>query len=144
MLNVNVALFAKTVVQQRRFKALLLGLIGLSLLLGLAVVPIEGRQSGSLITTWFDGIAWSVITITGVGSTHDYPLTIEGRIIGMVLAGVGVLAYSLIVSMFSLALSETKDRYYRKKTFEQLESIEKKLEALEKKNEFVVRNEIKP
>ena len=141
MFNVNMSSFAKPVVQQRRFKYLFVSLISLALILGLVVVVVEKGASGARINSWFDGIWWGAITVTGAGTGDAYPVTMPGRLIGIVLAGVGVLSYSLLISMFSMALSETKDKYYRKKLFEQLELIEHKLDRLEKHNEFVMKSD---
>jgi voltage-gated potassium channel Kch len=135
------SLFAKPVVQQRRFKYLLAGLVGLSLMLGLLVVPFERNDQSARIHTWFDGIWWSTITVTGVGYGDMVPVTPIGRIIGMVLAVVGVLSFGLLIGIFSLALDETKDKYYRKKLFEQLDMMEHKIDRLEKHNDFVMKKE---
>ena len=141
MLNVNLSSFARPVVVQRRFRYLLAGLVGLALLIGLLVVPVEGTHPQSHIKNWFDGIWWAVTTVTGVGYGDVVPVTMVGRMLAMVLACVGVLAYGLILSMFSLALEETRDKYYRKKMFEQLDDIEHRLAQIEKHEQFVVKRE---
>lgn len=141
-MNVSVTSFARPVVEQRRFRYLLAGLVVLSLLLGLVVVPLERNEPRSRIRTWFDGVWWSTITVTGVGYGDIVPVTTGGRVIGMVLAAVGVLSFGLIISMFSLALENTKDKYMRKKTLEHFELIEKKLEQMERREQFVLKNDV--
>jgi len=140
-MNISVSSFARPVVEQRRFKYLLAGLVILSIALGLAVVPFERNEPRSRIRTWFDGIWWSTITVTGVGYGDMVPVTMPGRIIGMLLAMTGVLAFGLIISMFSLALDETKQRYYRRKTFEHFEQLEKKLDQMDRREQFVIKKE---
>lgn len=130
MLNVNLSTFAKPVVHQRRFRYLLAGLLLLSLCLGILVVPIEQSHPEAVIQTYEDGVWWSVVTVTGVGYGDMVPKTRIGRVFGVVLIGVGVLSYGLIVSMFSWALVETRDRYYRVKMFEQLEDIQSRLDQM--------------
>lgn len=141
-MQVSVSAFAKPLVSQRRFKLLLLGLVSFSLILGLVIVPIEQRADNAKIKTWFDGVSWSVITVTGVGSGDEIPVTTTGRALHLVVATVGVLAYGLMIAMFSLALEETRDRYYRTKLFEKLDGIDERIRRLEKNNEYMVkRNE---
>jgi len=141
-MNVSVSSFAKPVVEQRRFKFLLVTLVSLSLVLGLAVVPFERNEPRSRIRTWFDGVWWSTITVTGVGYGDVVPVTTVGRVIGMSLAMLGVLAFGLIISMFSLALENTKEKYFRKKTFEHLEQIEMRLEQMEKRDKFLFKHDL--
>jgi voltage-gated potassium channel Kch len=140
-MNINMTSFARPVFEQRRFKYLLVGLITLSLALGLAVVPFEKDQPASRIRTWFDGVWWSTITVTGVGYGDMVPVTMPGRVIGMILAMVGVLAFGLIISMFSIALENTKERYFHKKLFDQLDQIEHRLDKMDKRDQFLMRQD---
>ena len=142
MLNVNVSAFAKPVIQQRRFKYLLIGLGFLSLVFGLIVVPIERGADNSQIVSWFDGIWWGVITVTGVGYGDVFPVTVAGRVIAMILSGIGVLAYGLVIAMFSSALQDTRERYYRQKTFASFEEISRRLDRIEKNESYMVKKEM--
>lgn len=142
MFNINVSTFTRPVVQQRRFRYLLIGLVSAALLLGLIVVPIEKRYENAKIKTWEDGIWWSVITVTGVGYGDIVPVSTTGRILGMALAAVGVMAYGLIISMFSWSLEETRDRYYRLKMFEQLDDISARLDRLEKGETYLLKKQM--
>lgn len=137
----NLKSFAKPVVAQRRFRLLLLGLVLFSVILGLLIVPIERAANHTLIRNWFDGIWWSAITVTGVGYGDVVPVTIAGKMVGMIAAAVGVVAFGLIIAMFGMALSETRDRYYRMKLFEKLEGIEERIRRLEKNNEYMVKKD---
>ncbi len=143
MIPVNLVTFTKPVIHQRRFRWLLAGLIAMSVMLGLIVVPIENQAHNPRIHTYFDGIWWAVITVTGVGYGDIVPVTVWGRIIGMFLAIIGVTSYGLIISMFSLALEETRDRYYRLKMFESLDNIQKQLDRIEKNATYIVQNNLK-
>lgn len=134
--------FAVPVIQQRRFKLLLLMLVSLSLLLGLIVVPVERNDPRTKMHTWFDGVWWSAVTVTGVGYGDVVPVTVPGRIIGIILAAVGVLSFGLVIAMFSIALEDTKDRYYRLKMFEQLDDIQQRLDRLEKGETYLLKKEI--
>lgn len=137
----NVSSFTKPVVSQRRFRLLLMSLILFSVVLGLVVVLIERTADHTRIKTWFDGIWWSAITVTGVGYGDVVPVTAVGRVLGIVVATVGVLAYGLMIAMFGLALEETRDKYYRMKMFEKLDQIDERIRRLEKNNEYMVRKD---
>lgn len=135
--------FAKPVVTQRRFRILLIALVLFSVMLGLLIVPFEQDARFTRIHSWGDGLWWSVITVTGVGYGDVIPVTPMGRIIGSILSVVGVLGFSLIIAMFGLALSETRDRYYRMKLFEKLDAIEERMDRLEKNSDYMLQNDLK-
>jgi voltage-gated potassium channel Kch len=143
MLNINVTAFAAPVLHQRRFRYLFMGLVGLSLLLGLVVVPVERVSPENQFAAWHDGLWWAAITVMGVGYGDIVPVTFWGRLIGLILAGVGVTAYGLIVGMFTIALDSTKDKYYRSKMEEQLTRIDERLERIEKHGHFLAQKELK-
>ncbi len=142
MLNVNMASFAAPVVNQRRFRYLLIGLLLLSFLLGLLVVPIERSNALNQFKTWDDGLWWAAITVTGVGYGDIVPVTFWGRMIGLILAVLGVLAYGLIIGMFASALEYTKEKYYRHRLEEQLTEIYDRLGRIEKHNSYVASREL--
>lgn len=136
------AKIADTLVKQRRFQRLFLGLVYLSIVIGIIIVPVESRYSDALITNIFDGIWWSSQTVTSVGYGDVYPKSQTGKVLGMVLEVAGVLAFGLLVSMVTVALDESKDRYYRRRLDERLEGIEKQLARIEKQEQFVVKNQV--
>ena len=141
VMNVNLTAFAAPVLAQRRFRYLLVGLIVLSVILGLVVVPIEQASSKNQFEVWHDGLWWAAITVTGVGYGDIVPVTFGGRLIGLVLAVIGVAGYGLIVGMFTIALERTKDRYHRQKLEQQLTMIDERLERIEKHNRYVTEKE---
>ena len=130
-------------VKQRRFQRILISLIILAVLIGLFIVPVETRYRNALITNLFDGIWWSVQTITSVGYGDIYPISKTGKILGMVLEFAGVLAFGLLVSMVTVALDEAKDKYYRRRLDERLDAIDQKLSKIEKQEQFVVKNQVR-
>ena len=105
-------------------------------------MPIERGADNSQIVSWFDGIWWGVITVTGVGYGDVFPVTVAGRVIAMILAGIGVLAYGLVIAMFSSALQDTRERYYRQKTFASFEEISRRLDRIEKNESYMVKKEM--
>jgi voltage-gated potassium channel len=67
-----------------------------------AVVVVAGAAqsifaSGEFGSLW-DGIWWSVTTVTTVGYGDIYPKTTEGRLIGIVVMIVGIAAASVLTA----------------------------------------------
>ncbi len=143
MLNVNLMAFVAPVFSQRRFRYLFIGLVAVAVVLGLIVVPVESLSPETQFEAWHDGLWWAAITVMGVGYGDIVPVTFWGRLIGLILAAVGVTAYGLIVGMFTIALDSTKDKYYRGKLEEQLTRIDERLARIERHNHFLTEKELK-
>lgn len=92
------------------------------------------RSSDATIKTAEDAVWWSVTTITTVGYGDKYPITLEGRIIAMVLmvAGVGLFGtLSGLVASYFLAGKDKDDN--REQLLRELESLHRKLDELREK-----------
>ena len=78
-----------------------------------AIFFFEAREDGGEIVTFFDGLYWSLITLTTVGYGDITPQTTEGRVITMILVicGIAVMAFvtSIIVSSFNEKLEELRE-----------------------------------
>ncbi len=78
-----------------------------------AIFFFEAREDGGEIVTFFDGLYWSLITLTTVGYGDITPQTTEGRVITMILVicGVAVMAFitSIIVSSFNEKMEELRE-----------------------------------
>lgn len=108
--------------------------------MGVLIVPIERSDPAANIKTVEDGIWWAVTTMTGVGFGDVYPVTFWGRVMGMGLEVLGVLVFGLIVGHIAVALFRVHDDFYWRRLFERLDRVEAKLDRLEKKQEYVVKN----
>lgn len=76
----------------------------------IAILHVE-NQPGSNIKTPGDALWWAVTTITTVGYGDRYPVTLEGRIVAVVLmtAGVGLFAtFTAFISSFFLESANKK------------------------------------
>ena len=122
--------------RQKLFQLSLVSLVLTSLALGLLVVPVEQREQGALITNPETGIWWAVTTLTGVGYGDVYPITQSGRVIGMVLEVIGVVAFGLLVALMAATIERREERWYWNRLWERLHGIEDKLNELEKKEEY--------
>ena len=79
---------------------------------GIAIYVFE-EKSNSQISSLFDGLYWALITISTVGYGDISPVTIEGRVVSMlvIISGIAMISFvtSVIVSSFSEKLSELKE-----------------------------------
>ncbi|MCF6341107.1 MAG: ion transporter [Sulfurimonas sp.] len=77
------------------------------------IYVMEANNSDSSITTLFDAMYWSIVTISTVGFGDITPVTQEGRIVAMfvIVAGIAVFSFttSLVVTAFTEKLDEIKD-----------------------------------
>jgi len=90
------------------------------------------RQDDANIKTAEDAVWWSITTMTTVGYGDKYPVTTEGRIIGMILmvAGIGIFAgLSGLAASLLLGANESKS-VEMEEILIRLDSIETKLDDL--------------
>ncbi len=77
------------------------------------IYVMEGNHPESSISTLFEAVYWSIVTISTVGYGDITPVSQEGQIVAMfvIVAGIGVFSFttSLIVTSFTEKLDEIKD-----------------------------------
>lgn len=125
----------------RRLQAAVLALVGLTLVIGVAITPLERWMSpATTFTTIEDGLWWAVTTVTSVGYGDYYPVTTVGRILGAVLEVAGVMLFGLVIALITVELLRNEQQFYWKRTTERFDRLEEKLEKLEKEQRFIVKN----
>ncbi len=124
--------------KQRRFRLLFVLFIVVSLLLGVAVVPLE--KSVGNITTISDGLWWAVSTVTTVGYGDRVPVTNEGRLIGVVLQIVGAMMFGVVIAIISHYFSRVQDEFYWNRLFERLDRLEGGIDEVQKRTGFIVKS----
>jgi len=127
----------KQLFAQRIFRQVLFGLILMSLVLGIAVVPFEA-EVGNIRTLW-DGLWWSTTTVTGVGYGDLFPVTSSGRMVGIILEITGVLSFGLVVGLIANALHRREDDVHHGRESERFNDLSHRLDRIEKKIEFLVK-----
>jgi voltage-gated potassium channel len=79
---------------------------------GIAIYVFEERTNPN-INSIFDAIYWALITISSVGYGDISPVTLEGRVVSMIIiiSGIAMISFvtSVIVSAFSEKLDELKE-----------------------------------
>ncbi len=115
-------------------------LVAISLILGMAIVPVESRRGrGGNITTVEDGLWWAITTITGVGYGDKYPVTTTGRAVGVILETVGVVLFGSVIAYVSVAFLRYQEDFYIRRMMQRFDELETKLEELKKHVDFIIK-----
>lgn len=91
------------------------------------------------IKSYIDSLWWSIATITSVRFIEKMPVSVGGRIIGAILAILGLVLIGVTISLFALYFSQSRSEYNQKKITQYLDDIEKELAEIKKKIEYLVK-----
>lgn len=132
------------VFKKTRFQQIFFLLALTAIFLGLIIVPIESQGSTSeshpvMIKSFFDGIWWAVTTMTTVGYGDYVPVTVVGRIIGMILEIIGVVMFGLLIGTFTIYFNRSQDEFNWHRLFNRLEKIHQDLEEIKKHSKYLVK-----
>ncbi len=131
------------ILHRRRFRKLLAILVIVTLLIVLVIVPVESQAPNGKIKTHFDALWWATSTISTVGYGDYIPVTIPGRMLGMILQLCGSLMFGVSIALFSISLNRIHDEHHWNRTQERFDRMEKLLNELEKHTSFLVRSDQK-
>lgn len=113
-------------------------ILAIVVFLGSLASVFESRAPGSNINSIFDGIWWGLVSISTVGYGDYFPITVQGRIIGVVLITIGVVLFSLLTAHIASGImgeTEQADQKELRKRLNEIEdSIEDIREVLEEQN----------
>lgn len=91
-----------------------------------AIFFFEAQEDGGEIVTFFDGLYWSLITLTTVGYGDITPQTTEGRVITMILVICGVAVMAFITSIIVASFNEKMEELRENSVFAELEKKKSK------------------
>ncbi len=91
-----------------RFAEIIIFAAGVVIIGGLAGFLVESSDPNSKMLTVEDSLWWAMVTVTTVGYGDVYPVTSEGRIIGVFLMITGVATFAMLTSRLGAALLESK------------------------------------
>jgi voltage-gated potassium channel len=90
------------VIVRQRAQSTLLAVLFLALVIfeisGIAILKAEARSPGANIQTASDALWWAYVTVATVGYGDRYPVTNDGRIVGILLMTAGVGLFSVLTS----------------------------------------------
>jgi voltage-gated potassium channel len=90
------------VIVQQRAQSTLLAVLFLALVIfeisGIAILKAEAHSSQANIQTASDALWWAYVTVATVGYGDRYPVTTDGRILGVLLMTAGVGLFSVLTS----------------------------------------------
>lgn len=124
--------------KERRLRLLFFLLLVLSFLLGVLIIPFEQRAGGRIVTP-FDGIWWVVTTITTVGYGDYVPISVAGKLMGIVLQLAGATMFGLLVAISSILVSRSQDEFYWNRLFERIDRLEDEIHELRKHTGYLVK-----
>jgi voltage-gated potassium channel len=111
-------------------------IVAVALVGALLVVGFERNSTGN-IKSIGDAIWWAIATVSTVGYGDFLPVTVEGRVVAVILMVMGVVFYSILTANLAAFFVETTsegEETATRKSFEELgqklESIEQELAAL--------------
>lgn len=133
MINILAQLF-----RQRTLRKILASLFFISLSLAILVVPLEAGKPNAKIHDLEDSIWWTVSTITSVGYGDIVPVTLEGRVLGMVLQIIGVVMTSSVIGSLVVQLHRKRDNYEWDRISKKLDQISEAVEETKKKTDYII------
>jgi voltage-gated potassium channel len=87
----------------------------ITILLGSFSFFIFEVDKNQFVDTFFDAVWWSVVTLTSLGYGDIYPVTTEGRIVGIFLMFFGIILIGVIAGSVSRHYFVQREARRRKK-----------------------------
>jgi voltage-gated potassium channel len=95
----------------------------------------ESYDINSNIKNFYDALWWS-LNATSIGDSNVYPITIEGRIVGVFLILIGYGLFTINIATISSILNNfvTQKNIFLKKPMKEIEKVKNKFRNKNKKN----------
>lgn len=120
---------------------MILGLVIFAIIIGLITAPIERNANNPRFNTWFDGVYWSIQTITSVGYGDVTPISLAGRSMALVLMLIGSMLFGIIVGIIGSYVNRSQDEFFWNRLFERVDRLEEMMEELRKQSNFMVKSD---
>jgi voltage-gated potassium channel len=130
---------ASKLIKGHRFRVLTLVLILIVVGLGLLMPVVEKGSGEEVIKNAWDGVYFSMTTVTGVGYGDLVPVTDGGKLIAMLLQTVGVVLFGSIVAMVAVELLRYQEDYYVRRMMKRFDEVEIRIGRIEKHVDYLVK-----
>ncbi|WP_457747347.1 ion transporter [Sulfurimonas sp.] len=116
-----------SVLATKKFEFLTLGIFGSIVIFvsSVLIYVMEANNENSTITTMYDAIYWSIVTISTVGYGDETPVTHEGRFVAILVITAGIAVLAFTTSLFVSAFTEKLDEIKEVKTIEDVSKLKK-------------------
>ncbi|MFZ5425313.1 MAG: potassium channel family protein [Patescibacteria group bacterium] len=118
----------RSLVLKHRLNYLISVIVAVVVFLGSLGAVFEQDAPGANITNIYEGIWWGIVSITTVGYGDRFPVTLQGRIVGVILMTLGVILFSLLTANIASFMVEDREKKARKKNTEHLDKRLTKIE----------------
>ncbi len=137
----NLNTLPKQVFHYQKFRRIVAALLTVAFFLGIIVVPFEQGAPGATIHNLFDSLWWATSTVTTVGYGDRVPVTVPGRVVGILLQIIGGLLFGSVVGTFTVYLNRARDECYWQRLFERVDRQSNDLNELRKQIDFMVKEQ---
>ncbi|PIP53220.1 hypothetical protein COX08_02175 [Candidatus Beckwithbacteria bacterium CG23_combo_of_CG06-09_8_20_14_all_34_8] len=140
MTNLKPSLLFKELFQTYKIHKFILAIVVIVITASLAVPGYEQNHPKANINNFGEALWWSLVTVTAVGYGDHYPVSFGGRLVAVVLMFLGVTFTSTVVALVASYYASRKTQRDWIKVFQKLEDIEERLDKIDKKSEYLVKN----
>jgi len=116
-----------SVLATKKFEFITLAIFGSIVIFvsSVLIYVMEANNENSTITTMYDAIYWSIVTISTVGYGDETPVTQEGRFVAILVITAGIAVLAFTTSLFVSAFTEKLDEIKEVKTIEDVSKLKK-------------------
>ena len=137
----NLNTLPKQVFHYQKFRRIVVALLSVAMFLGVMVVPFEQGAPGATIHNLFDALWWATTTVTTVGYGDKVPVTVPGRVVGILLQIIGGLLFGSVVGTFTVYLNRARDEYYWQRLFERVDRQSGDISELRKQIDYLIKEQ---
>lgn len=137
----NLNTLPKQVFHYQKFRRIVVALLSVAMFLGVMVVPFEQGAPGATIHNLFDALWWATTTVTTVGYGDKVPVTVPGRVVGILLQIIGGLLFGSVVGTFTVYLNRARDEYYWQRLFERVDRQSSDISELRKQIDYLIKEQ---
>ena len=116
-----------SVLATKKFEFLTLGLFATVVIFisSVLIYVMEGNNPNSPVSTLYEAVYWSIVTISTVGYGDIVPVSQEGRFVAILVITAGIAVLAFTTSLFVSAFTEKLDEIREVKTIEDVSKLKK-------------------